>query len=148
MPLEELFQGLTAHDLEPLHHLQRTVKGRSVTTKVVVDWDNFPLKPRSIVFDVGTMISLGSELKIESVGIVVKGAKRSTRVYIVEHRNSPTKVGELDGIGSSYLWIDPCHRYHPSDKQWEAYTRAVHEDRLRQSKVKKMARLAKKNASQ
>jgi len=129
------FQGLQATDLEPLHHVQRMVRGRSVHSAVRVDGEHFPRPARSILFDAGTLLTLG-KLEISRVGIVISGGKRSTLVHVLENRSGLTQGAALREIPSMYAWVDPADRYVPSTAQWAAYEDALRENKLRQREAR------------
>ena len=130
------FQGLQAADLEPLHYVQRTVRGRSVHDAVRVEDEHFPRPARSILFDAGTLLTIGG-LKIRRVGIVVSGGKRATKVLLLEDSSGPVNGVALCEIPSCYAWIDPAQRYSPSSEQWDAYENELREIKLRQREARR-----------
>ena len=98
----------------------------------------FPLRPGRIVFDAGTLLTIGGQLRISKMGIVVDSKKRSSRVFILENPNGTT--GVIREIGALYLWVDPMGRYQPTPAQLMAYDQALTDDKNEKAEAKKTAR--------
>jgi len=98
----------------------------------------FPLRPGRIVFDAGTLLTIGGQLRISKMGIVVDSKKRSSRVFILENPSGAT--GVIREIGALYLWVDPLGRYQPTPAQLMAYDQALTDDKNAKAEAKKTAR--------
>ena len=110
------FAGLTISDLEPLSYVRVTRNRRTERHQVFADESLLPLRPGELVFDAGTLLSLGGP-KIDAVGVVLRGLKRRNEVYVIEADHYDYKRGGIYSFDVKSSWIlKPGSVYLDSDE--------------------------------
>lgn len=119
-PGRESFNGLTVQDLTPLSFIEtRRKRNGSENSKVRIDKEKMPLKVGDLVFEAGTLLTLGGP-KIRMAGIVVKALKTKNVILVLEG-GVPGNIYNLLGI---YSWslADP-EKYGVPKKDMEDFLR-------------------------
>lgn len=96
---------------------------RTERHQVFADESLLPLRPGELVFDAGTLLTLGGP-KIDAAGVVLRGLKRRNEVYVIEADHYHYKSGGIYSFDVKSSWIlKPGSVYLDSDEEIDMHFR-------------------------